>query len=1118
MSVEVASLHAVGGLHVHRSESASALVEGLAQLLATPPADPFVREVVAVPARGVERWITQRLSAWLGAGGRRDGVCAQVDFPRPDDLLAAAVASVSAEAAGSVAAWQPDRAVWGLLAVLDEVLADDGDERFAGVRRHLGRDDAGARRYVLARRVADLFDRYAGARPSTVAGWAEGRDGDVPDDLSWQPELWRRLRRRLGLPAPSELLDGACAALRADPGAVNLPARLGVFGTTRLDAAQLQVLSALAARRDVHLWVHCASPVMWDGIIEPLGGSLRRADAPTWAGHPLLASLSRDVRELQLRLGGLGVDSDTHHPPAPAGSPTLLRRLQDDLRNDRVGAPPMVLAPGDRSVQVHACHGRARQVEVLREVLVGLMADDPTLEPRDVLVMCPDVEAYAPLVGAVFGAEDHPGGRLRVSLADRSPRRVNPLLDVAATLLGLATGRVTATQVLDFAGTEPVRARFGLDDEDLERLRAWTVAAGVRWGLSTEHRRGWQLEAVDQGTWRQGLDRLLAGVALDGDGGPIGGALPVPEVDSSAVDLAGRFAELVDRLEAAVTAMSRRHTVGGWLDLLERSVRELASVPLDRQWQTVALHEELEQVRAAAGEFGADLGLAEVSALLARRLEGRPTTAGFRTGGLTVCTLTPMRSVPHRVVCLLGMDDGAFPRQGSVDGDDLLLRAPLLGERDLRSEDRQLFLDALCAAGEHLVVTYGGADVRTGAELPPAVPVGELLDALDACAAPASGGRVRDAVVVHHPLQPFDGRNFTPGGLGRPGPFSFDEAWLSGAQAAAGLRREPPTLLGDPLPPTGETVVELSDLVRFWQHPVRGFLQQRLDVETSTWDEDPEDALPVEPDALRLWQVGDRMVRARLRGAALEEVTAAELVRGTVAPRPLGDGQVAAVATVVERLVAESAPHRSGPADSVPVDVTLPDGSRVIGVVPGVYGQALVTVTYARIKAAQRMRAWVQLLALASAYPRRPWQSVLVGRGERDRVSVTELGPLDPVAARRALTDLVHLRAAGMLTSLPLPLKTSEAYAAARRVGRDSRDALTEADRQWATDYNRTGEDDDACHVLVWGRSAPIDLLTSWAAPPGSVGPRTAGEPHDFGGLACRLWYPLLTAEQGGAP
>ncbi|MGY1814331.1 hypothetical protein [Blastococcus sp. SYSU D00820] len=518
---------------------------------------------------------------------------------------------------------------------------------------------------------------------------------------------------------------------------------------------------------------------------------------------------------------------------------------------------------------------------------------------------------------------------------------------------------------------------------------------------------------------------------------------------------------------------------------------------------------------AAAPPAGGEVGLAEITALVGGRLAGRPTTAGFRTGGLTVCTLTPMRSVPHRVVCLLGMDDGAFPRQTHVDGDDLLLRDPCVGERDARSEDRQLFLDAISAAGEHLVLTYCGADVRTGADLPPAVPVGELLDALDATAVCADGRRVRDAVVVRHPLQPFDARNFLAGALGRPAPFSFDAAALAGARAAAAERSEPGPFLGEPLPPPAEEgVVELSKLVSFWQHPARGFLGQRLDLAPAARDEDPDDALPVEPTPLDLWAVGDRVLAARLRGAQVAEVQALERARGALPPPPLGHRKLGAIGQRVDRLVAVSEPFRTGPAQTVGVDAAVPGGPRVLGAVRGVHGDTVLAVVYSRLAPKHRLRAWVQLVALTAARPDRPWQAVVVGRGSDDDVAVATLGPVAVADAREVLADLVHWRAVGRCTPLPLPVAAAAAYATRRAAGRTPQQAQAAADSDWAGGFNRSGERDDDDHAMVWGRGAELTVLEGWTAPPGELTGRYPDEPTDLGRLARLLWQPLLDAER----
>jgi exodeoxyribonuclease V gamma subunit len=855
-------------LHVHRAERTARLADGLAGVLGTPLADPFASEVVAVPAKGVERWLAQRLSTVLGAGSAGDGICSGIVFPSAGRLVDEALAAARGTDPRDDPWADP---VWPLLEVVDEHL---GEPWCRVLAHHLGYgadDHRRGRRWSAAARLAGLFRSYGAHRPQMLRDWADGRDTDghepLPADLTWQAELWRRLRDRLG-PSPAERLEVECAALRADPRLSDLPERISIFGPTRLHADALAVLSALAEHRAVHLWLPHPSPVVWQRLAGRSAGRRRTDDTATLPEHPLLRSLARDVRELQLRLPP---HDDEHHEDT-ARPATLLGRLQADLRDD---VPPSA-AELDETLQVHACHGPGRQVEVLRELLLRLFEDDPTLEPRDVLVMCPEVETFAPLISAAFGLGPglpHPGGALRVRLADRSLRRTNPLLDTVAALLDLAQSRVTASQVLDLAATPGVRRRFGFTDDELERIRSWVARSGVRWGIDPATRRPFGLDSVAQNTWQAGLDRVLLGVTTSEDE-PVwlDRALPLDDVDSSDIDLAGRLAELLDRLEDVLTALSGERPVGHWIDTLARGLDLLTETDPADAWQLAQARREL----AEAGEGGAaSIRLADVRALMADRLGGRPTRANFRTGNLTVCTLVPMRSVPHRVVVLLGLDDGVFPRTAGMDGDDVLARDPCVGERDVRSEDRQLLLDALMAAGERVVVLYTGADPVGGALRPPAVPLGELLDVVDAMVPGA-----RDDVVTRHPLQPYDVRSFT----GTPPP-SFDPVSLAGARRSVQPREPEPERR--PLGPlTGP--VALEDLVAFVEHPVKAYLRQRLRITLPGEDDEIADALAVTLDGLQEWAVGERLLAAGLRGSRPEDARLAEWLRGTLPPRGLG--------------------------------------------------------------------------------------------------------------------------------------------------------------------------------------------------------------------------------------
>ena len=1103
--------------HIHRAERTDLLADGLGELLATPQPDVFAEELVVVPARGVERWLSQRLSRTLGRGDGADGVCAGVSMRSPRSLIAELTGTTESDP------WSPDAMTWPLLEVIDCSMDEPWCRTLAAHLGHCsGTDDGEAelrrgRRYAVARRIAGLFASYASQRPRLLADWSAGTPTDgagnaLDPDLDWQPRLWQALTARVDADPPHVRHRKTVQSLRES--AIGLPPRLSLFGHTRLAATDIELLDALSVNHELHLWLPHPSDALWRALSGIRGQGPRVEDVShQHAGHPLLATLGRDLRELQSRLPTEAVtDPNLGGVELPD---TLLGWLQSDLHANAVRPGTRMLAPDDRSVQVHSCHGPARQIDVLREVLLGLLADDPTLEPRDILVMCPDIEAYAPLIVAGFGLGDvvpggHPAHRLRVRLADRALTQTNPLLGVAAQLLALAGGRATASEVLNFANAEPVRSRFGFTDDDLDTITSWVRESGVRWGFDQRHRAPYGLDQFLQNTWRFGIDRVLSGVAMSDDSRAwIGTTLPLDDVGSNRIELAGRLAEFVDRLSSVVEALSGVRPLADWLDALRDGVGNLTRADGDDAWQGGQLNREFAGVLAAADERAEiPLRLSDIRALLGDHLAGRPTRVNFRTGTLTVCTMVPMRSVPHRVVCLVGLDDGAFPRLGLVDGDDVLARRPMTGERDIRSEDRQLLLDAICAATEKLVITYTGANEHTGATRPPAVPLMEVLDALDR----TTTEPVRASIVVDQPLQPFDIKNVTPGELGTTKqPFTFDPSVLLAAQAASGERPEPPAFISSPLAEPAHTDVSVAELLSFFKDPVRGFFRA-LDV-TLPWDVDGvQDSMPVEVDALAEWGVGDRMLNDILRGMHPDDAAHAEWRRGTLPPGRLGVRKAKEILGHATELALAARKYRTSTSTAHDVDIDLGDGRRLTGTVSGVYGDRVVFVTYSKLGGKHLLEAWIRLLALTAGAPGPQWSAVCIGRAKRGAAAAERLlGPPDGApseAAVEVLRGLVDLYDAGRREPLPLPVKTSYAWAEARLHNGDAERA---AGFRWRTG-KYPGEDQDQAYARVWGNRAPLRTLLT----PPRTGEELAGERTRLGAFAARLWLPMLRAERQG--
>jgi exodeoxyribonuclease V gamma subunit len=1037
-------------LHLTVAEQLEPLAAALAAVLADPPDDPFEPEWIAVPSAGMRRWLQLELARHLGASapGVGDGVAANLISAFPGLLRLAVLEADLPD--GTTDPWRPDRLTW---AVLEVLAAGRDDPQLAPVAG----PSAGGTAYGRARRIAELFDRYHLHRPDMVRLWAQDRDVDaggepVPAHHAWQPRLWRRLGPHLGLASPAERLPALLDRLRVGELVVDLPSRLVLFGVNNLPGGEgfVDVLDAVAATRDVHLFVVESSGVAGDAVRAHLpprpshGRRLRSDDATDGlVHHPLLRSWGR----LHVETAALLADAAPRlgHPhvvPAPVELPTtLLGRLQAAIRADAVDGD-LVPARLDRSVQFHACHGATRQVEVLRDVILHLLAADPTLSEDDVVVVCPALDRMAPTIEAVLGASADRAGstgapgvdapsapRLRYRIADRSVRTVNPLLAALSALLDLVAGRFEAPALLDALALPAVRERFRLDDDRLSEIAEWVDQTNVRWGLDAAHRAPFGVpEALTANTWRAGIDRLLVGAAVADDGAIGFGDLAPEGIEGDQLHAAGALAEVVWRLGLLAEQVDVARPLGDWVDLLTSAVDDLFAVPRDEAWQLDALRRLLGELRLASRRDGVDaavdLTFADLRVALRDALAGAPGRPDFFRGGVTFSSLTPFRWVPHRVVCLLGLDQTALGA-GASEGDDLLALAPAFGDRDPRAELRQSLLELVLAAREHLVVVRDGHDLKTNQPIPRATVVAELIDALVAVVRPDERERFAERLELHHPRQSFDQRNFVPGGLAGGMVWSFDTGSLAGAEARVRRSTTPVPFAAAPLPGDPPATVELGELHAAIARPIRTFVERRLGARFPRADDPARSVLPVAPSGLETWAIGDDLLDHLLGGGSAHEWEQLERRRGRIAPGVLGDRALGECTAEVEAMI-EAASSRGvhlGSPERVPIDIVLDDGTRVVGTVDDRLGRpnpGPVRIQFTRPRPHHQLEAWLDLLVLTATDPSVRWRAISIHRSESTQKKGSPPTVCDVVVAGDTAEARRRVATAGLAVAVDL--------------------------------------------------------------------------------------------------
>jgi exodeoxyribonuclease V gamma subunit len=935
--------------------------------------------------------------------------------------------------------------------------------------------DGDFRCYELAWRIADHFDQYLVYRPDWITRWEAG------EEEHWQAELWRRLaagdsdhRVRLRERFFKTLANPARLAR------TKLPPRVCLIGIAAMPPVYLEILARLAGSIDIHLFLLNPCQEYWGDIVAERdiarqGIDIDAEELYLETGNSLLASLGklgRDFIDMTQDCTGQLVEA-FEAPPADS----LLHCLQADILNlrnrDSEVFPPIPLKPDDRSVQVHACHSPRREVEVLYDQLLALFQANPDLQPADVVVMTPDIEAYGPTIEAVFSTVD--GDRhIPFSIADRSPRAESPLVDTFFGLLELPDSRYDANRVLAVLETEAVQRRFGFTEEDLTRVHRWVRETGIRWGIDPDSRAELDLPATLEHTWQAGLDRLLLGYALPGDGARLmADILPFAEVEGDDAQIMGRLQAFAAAVFALKSQLAGRQSPAGWAGTLQTVLAQFLA-PLEAHEAEVQLiRAALERLAANAeqAEFREPVSLTVIKSYLRRHMEVPEEGVGrFLSGGVTFCAMVPMRSIPFPVVCLIGMNHDSYPRPQRPLGFDLMARQFRRGDRSRRFDDRYLFLEALLSARCCLYLSYVGSSIRDNSVIPPSVLVSELLDVIDRGFLPAAAEEdqsVLEQLVTRHPLQAFSRRYFS----GDTGLFSYSEPLCDASRLAGQDGKAPAPLIATGLPePEAEwRTVELMQLIHFFANPARYLLRRRLGIHLK----EDEGGLPCrEPfilEPLAKQRLCQELLSLHLAGTPLTAALPVVRAAGVLPHGQVGECLFERERDTVERFAARLAQFLPT-AKLEPLEIDLPfNGLRLTGWLPEVAPEGLVGYRLARVRPRDYLELWIRHLVLNRLAP--PGVSLVSRWLGQDREIV-----LRPVTdAERHLQDLLDYYWQGLCQALHFFPKSAFAYVEAAGSAKTRTPPELAARRVWEGGEYQRGECQDLYYQLAFRGSDPLD-------------------------------------------
>ncbi|MDD2462724.1 MAG: exodeoxyribonuclease V subunit gamma [Desulfobulbus sp.] len=1055
---------------LHQSNRLENLFQQLAVILEEPPDDPLQPEIIVVQNQGMAQWVSRQLAL-------QTGIAANLHFPLPGRCIWDLFDRLSGEDPGEDL-FQTAILRWRIFTLLPGLLDQPA---FAEPAAYLAQDPAQTQLYQLSAKISDAFDQYQVYRPDLLRNWQQGEENH------WQAILWRCLSET----TPSQrvelgrwwrqLLNGSAVETS------RLPQRLHLFGLNSLAPVYLEIFAQAGALFPLHLYHLSPCWHYWGDLVSARQQAAMRArgrevggDAYYDQGHPLLVSLGRTGQDFFRQLQECPLEDVDLYQPGEEHH--LLSVIQNDileLRDRSVGGEePYLVDPADHSIQLHCCYSPLREIQVLHDRLLDLFAALPDLTPGDILVSAPDIGRYAEAIKGVFG-QALPEHRLPWSIADQSLASEQPQIRCFLDLLALLESRFSAPEVLALCENPLLLARFGLDAGQLPRLHTWVEAAGIRWGLDSEHRHQLEVEAGSVHSWRFGLDRLLLGYLMGEANQTFADLLPYAHLAAGEAEVLGGFVQLLDTLAHWQQEIRSERTPIRWCTDLRQMVDDFFADDLENPGINL-LKETLVRLQADCrlADMQAPLAYAvlrvHLQECLAQTSGGQP----FLSGRVTFCNMVPMRSVPFKVICLLGLGDQDFPRSQRPPSFDLMAAAPRLGDRNRRNDDRYLFLEALLSAREVLYLSWVGRSQRDESQVPPSVVVCELRDYIDQSCRLAENeeSTVSEALTTEHPMQPFSRRCFD----GHTATGSYNPAWIPAHQAG-----DPAPFLSAPLPGADNSrrEVDLVQLVCFWRHPVRFFLEHSLGLRVRGEEGALAESEPFQLDQLQRYFLRSEVVSASLAGVPIDQQFDGLAGSGRLPQAGFGRVQFEQIEAEAGALAFQLQPLLSEPLEPLEIDHHI-GPFHLTGWLHNLYPSGRVTWRPGRRKGADLMEWWLGHLCLNLLRPLgQGLSSIHLSCERQQKIQAVQHAMLHPVAGPEAILEhLLGLYWQGLSRPLPFFPDTSLAWAEAK--------PGMEADKAravWAGGFQWEGEGSDPAYGYFYPAQALplseefVDLTTLFA-------------------------------------